>query len=86
MSEQPPPHSTTMPDEDPQAEEPIMAIKDLERNTSPFFLRNIRRRIRRRTAASQILTFSWELPKIAFVELGSMMAHVLSVLGIRKGD
>lgn len=86
MSEETGPNPAADPDDDSQEEEPIEHLKELEQDTSPFFLTNVRRRIHRRTTASQLLSFSWQLPRIAFVELGSMMAHVLSSLTIRKRD
>lgn len=86
MSDENPTNSTALPDDDRRTGEPIGVLKELEHDTSPFFLRNIRRKIYRRTTASHLLLFSWQIPKIAFVELGGMIAHIFSALNIRKGD
>ncbi|HVT91602.1 MAG TPA: hypothetical protein VHD76_02065 [Bryobacteraceae bacterium] len=58
--------------------EPIHALRDLEFDTSHFFLRGIRRRIHRRTTATQLLSVSWELPGIVLSELASMFVHVVN--------
>lgn len=81
-----PSDSTALPDEDPLAGEPIKALRELEEDTSPFFLRAIRRNIHRRTAASHLLSFSWQLPKVTFVEMESMLIHILRTLSIQKED
>jgi hypothetical protein len=86
MSEQTPPNSRALPDDDPQAGEVIAILKELEQDTSPFFLRSVRRKIHRRSTASQLLSFSWQMPGMAFMALGSMLVHVLSAFTNRKGD
>jgi hypothetical protein len=86
MSEQTPSNSSALPDEDPQAGEPIVALKELEQDTSVFFLRGVRKKIHRRTTASQLLSFSWQIPGMAFAALGNMVVHILSALTIRKGE
>jgi len=86
MSEQPSSSSTALPDEDPQAGEPITELKELERETSAFFVRGVRRKIHRRTTTSQLLSFSWQMPGMAFAALGNMVVHILSALTIRRGD
>ncbi|HSU59760.1 MAG TPA: hypothetical protein VLI55_10640 [Bryobacteraceae bacterium] len=65
-----------MPDEERQ-DEPIAALKDLQQETSSIFLTGIRRRIYRRTAASQVASFSWQLPKTVLVELGKMFGELV---------
>jgi hypothetical protein len=85
MSDQPIPNSSALPDEDPQTGEPIAELKELERETSTFFVRGVRRKIHRRTTTSQLLSFSWQMPGMAFAALGNMVIHILSALTIRKG-
>lgn len=76
MSEERSSNSSGLPDDGPQVGEPIAALKELERDTSPFFLRSARRKIHRRTTASQFLSFSWQMPGIALTALGNMMIHI----------
>ena len=85
MSEQPP-NSSILPDDDPQAGEPIRELKELEHDTSPFFVRSVRRKIHRRTTTSQLLSFSWQMPGMAFAALGHMVIHILSAFTTRKGE
>lgn len=84
MSDETPKHPAAMPND--EAGEPIRTLGELEQDTSPFFLRNIRRRIYRRTAASQLLAMSLELPQIVFIELARMFVQVLNASSTRKGD
>jgi hypothetical protein len=86
MSDQPIPNSSVLPDEDPQTGEPIAELKELERETSAFFVRGVRRKIHRRTTTSQLLSFSWQMPGMAFAALGNMIIHILSALTIRRGE
>ena len=85
MSEQPP-RSRALADEDPQAGEPIAELRELEQETSPLFARGVRLKIHRRTTASQLLSFSWQMPGMAFAALGHMVIHIVSALTARKGD
>ncbi len=86
MSDQPIPNSNALPDEDPQTGEPIAELKELERDTSAFFLTGVRGKIHRRTTTSQLLSFSWQMPGMAFAALGNMVIHLLSAFTIRKGE
>ena len=70
---------------DEENDEPIAELRDLEHETSPGFLSRVRKRIYRRTAVSQVATFSWHLPKVILVEMAGMLVHILSALGSRKG-
>ncbi len=76
----------TLPDEDPEAGEPIRSLRDLEHDTSFLFLRRLRGKIHRRTTASQLLSFSLQLPKIAFFEMGSILAYIVRSLGTQKEE
>ncbi len=67
--------------EDEQPDEPILALKDLEHETSSMFLTGVRRKIHRRTTASQIVSFSWQLPKTVLVELGRMFGELVKSIG-----
>lgn len=86
MNGETPHDNQPMPDEDYHAGEQIEALRELEHPASPLFLKSVRRKIHRRATASQFLSFSWQLPKIAFLEMGSMLAHILNAVNHRKGD
>lgn len=73
------------PDDD-GLDEPIRELMDLERETTPGFLSRVRRKIYRRTAVSQVATFSWHLPKVIMVEMVDMLGHILNALSTRKGS
>jgi hypothetical protein len=81
-----PSQSRRRPDDDDEMGEPIGALRELQQNTSASFVSVIRKKIQRRTTASQLLSFSWQLPKIVFFELGNMLAQILNVFSIRKGE
>ena len=80
------PRSSTLPDDDPQTGEPIRELKELELDTSPFFLGTVRKKIHRRTTSSQFLSFSWQMPKTIVLALANLMVHILSGFTVRKGD
>ena len=86
MSEYNPQNSSRAPDEDREAGEPIGILRELEQDTSPSFLSMIRKRIYRRTTASQLISVSWHLPGVVFAELLNMFIHILGVRSIRKRD
>lgn len=72
------------PGEDAETGEPTGLLDQLERRTSPFFLAGVRRRIQRRTAASQLVTAWWQLPAKIFTELASMLFDIAGGDGKRK--
>ena len=80
------PDQIPLPDEDPQAGEPIRNLRELEHDISFLFLSRLRGKIHRRTTASQLLSFSLRLPKIAFFEMGSMLACIVRTLSTQKED
>jgi hypothetical protein len=82
-----PPTSGNLPDEDPRLGEPITALSQLEQNTSPGFFGIVRKKILGRMAASQVASFSWQLPRIIAIELITMLVDILSgFAGPRKGE
>jgi hypothetical protein len=85
MSEESP-RPGALADDDPQAGEPIAELKELEQETSPLFVRGVRTKIHRRTTATQLLSFSWQMPGMAFAALGHMVIQIFSALTTRKGD
>lgn len=82
-----PPAPGDLPDEDPRLGEPIADLSLLEQNTSPGFFGNVRKKILGRMAASQMASFSWQLPRIIAIELITMLVHILSgFAGPKKGE
>jgi hypothetical protein len=75
-----------MTEDNDEMGEPIVALIELQQDTSPSFVSVIRKKIQRRTTASQLLSFSWQLPKIVFFELGTMLVQILNAFRIRKGE
>lgn len=76
-----------LPDEDPRLGEPIAALSLLEQDTSPGFFGSVRKKILGRTAASQVVSFSWQLPRIIAIELITMLVHILGGFGgPKKGE
>jgi hypothetical protein len=69
-------------DQDPGP--PISILRDQEHESSSDFMQRIRRRIYRRTAASQIASYSWHLPKIVLFEMTEVLAHLLKAFGSKK--
>ena len=60
------------------AGEPIAPLAELEQEVSPKFLGGIRKKIQRRTAANQMVAFSWNLPKIILMEMIMLISHLLT--------
>ena len=82
-----PPTTGNLPDEDPRLGEPIAALSQLEQDTSPGFFGIVRKKILGRMAASQVASFSWQLPRVIVIELITMLAHILSgFAGPKKGE
>jgi hypothetical protein len=69
----------------PDPEEPIRGLADLETEVSPSFVNMVRRKIQRRTTASQYAHFSWSLPGIILMEFLHVLVHLFAVAGGRKG-
>ena len=72
-------------DEDPELGEPIRELRDIATETPVFFLSAVRRKVYRRTTASQLLTFGLQASKIVAIESTRMMIEILSTLGKRDG-
>jgi hypothetical protein len=65
--------------------EPITDLLNLEQDTSPGFLNVVRRKIYRRAATSQFASFSWNVPKMIFVEFWNMLVQLLNPRAASKG-
>ena len=65
-------------------ERPIQELRDQELETLPDFMAKVRGKIYRRTAASQLATFSWHLPKVILMELATLLSHLFRAFGTKK--
>jgi N-glycosylase/DNA lyase len=75
--------STSIP-ADQETGKPIKVLFDQELEPSPQFIAKVRRRIYRRTTASQFASFSWNLPKMILMEMASLIGHLAKALGTNK--
>ena len=62
----------------------IPALLEQEHETSPDFVDRVRRKIYRRTATSQLASYSWHLPKTILIELASLLNHLFRTFGTKK--
>lgn len=78
----------TRPDDLPPdgEEEPIAALALIELDASQGFWTRVRRKIDRRVATAQVLSFSWNLPKVIFIEMLEMAFTFFSPAKSRKGE
>lgn len=86
MSEEPPQNPAGAPEDEREAGEPIGTLWKLEQDTALSFFNKIRRRIYRRTTASQLISVSWHLPGLVFAELIGMLIHIVGARSVRKRD
>lgn len=64
--------------------QPIEDLSGFEYDASSSFLSRIRRRIHRRTATSQIVSFSWSAPFLVLLEFWVALADTLFPKNIGK--
>jgi hypothetical protein len=57
---------------------PIASLAELDQEVSPQFLGALRKKIYRRTATNQMVSFSWNLPKVILMEMIMLIGHLLS--------
>jgi hypothetical protein len=72
------------PSDDQEPGQPIRALADQEQKPSPDFIGKVRRKIYRRTAASQFASYSWHLPKIILMEMARLAGHLIKAFGTNK--
>lgn len=60
----------------------LLAEQELE--TSADFIAKVHRKIERRTAASQYVSFSWNMPKVVLLELAGMLKHLVTNIDGKK--
>ena len=68
----------------PQDDQPLRLLHDQELPTSPFFFERLRNKIEGRTATSQVVSYSWNIPKVILLEMIGLVTHIFSVLGTPK--
>lgn len=76
------PNSHREEDVDPGV--PIDTLASFEYEASTNFLGRIRRAIQRRTAASQVVSFSWDIPFLILIEFWLTLANQLFPQSPRK--
>jgi hypothetical protein len=64
--------------------EAIAFLTEQEADTAPDFIARVRNKIHRRTAASQIVSYSWHLPRVVVLEMISVLSHVFTVFSGKK--
>jgi hypothetical protein len=74
------------PSDDDDAGQPIGGLGQLQHDTSPSFIAVVRGRIHRRLMVSELVGFSWDLPKVVFGEFVRMLIGILKPLSARKGE
>ena len=75
--------STSIPG-DQELGQPIRVLFDQELEPSPRFLEKVRRRIYRRTTASELASYSWNLPKLILMEMVGLIGHLVKAFGTSK--
>jgi hypothetical protein len=78
------PHSDSQSPDDEG--EPITALALIDLEASPGFWTRVLRKIDRRVATAQVLSFSWNLPKVIFLEFLEIAFNIFSPAKGRKGE
>ena len=63
---------------------PIQVLAGAEHPVSDEFIGRVRRTIFRRTAVSQLASYSWHIPKLILMEMASMFGHILKASANNK--
>ncbi len=66
------------------AGQPILLLTDEEFPPSGDFIGRVRRKIQRRTTASQIASYSWHMPVLVLLEMVNIFSHFLNTTGTKK--
>jgi len=66
--------------------EPITALALIGLEASRGFWTRVRKKIDRRVATAQMLSFSWNLPKVVFLEFLQIAFNIFSPAKGRKGE
>jgi len=66
--------------------EPIAALASIDLEASERFWTRVRRKVDRRVATAQVVSFSWNLPKLIFLEFLEIAFNIFSPAKGRKGE
>ena len=72
---------TGPPVADDRPEQPIRGLADQELEPSAAFIARVRGSIHRRLTASELVSYSWSLPKIMLTEMAGIIRHLFLALG-----
>jgi hypothetical protein len=64
--------------------EPVKELACFEYEASPAFLTVVRRKIHRRSAVSQLASFSWDVPKALLTELWNALVQAVGPASGKK--
>ncbi len=77
-----PPNDSSTDDQDPG--QPIAILKEAAIAPSTDFIGRVRRKIHRRTTASQLATYSWHMPKVVLLEMVGVFGHIVKMSATKK--
>ena len=63
---------------------PADELRDLEHGPSPAFLLGVRGKIDRRRTTGQLVSFSWNLPKVILLEMVGWLSQIQELFGGKK--
>lgn len=72
------------PQEPEETGQPLGVLTELDQETSADFVVRVRRKIERRNATANLVSFSWHLPKLILTEMAGMVAHLGTTAGTRR--
>jgi hypothetical protein len=65
-------------------EQSIAELMEQESDTHADFLAKVRNKIHRRTAASQLASYTWHMPKVVLIEMVSVLSYVFTAISGKK--
>ena len=69
---------------EPEYEDKIKELCDLEDDVPPNFFPRIRGKIERRRTSAELLTFSWHIPRTVFWEITLLIGQFSTILNSSK--
>ncbi|MBN1569116.1 MAG: hypothetical protein JXA73_14800 [Acidobacteria bacterium] len=67
-------------------EEPLTELAQLDLEASAGFWMRVRNKIERRVATAQVMSFTWNLPKLIFLEFLEIAFSIFPPAKDRKGE
>jgi hypothetical protein len=64
--------------------QPIAMLKEAAMAPSSDFIGRVRRKIHRRTTASQLASYSWHMPKVVLLEMANLFGHIVKASVAKK--